>query len=53
MEKYGVVTDDEKVKTGSETRHCPECGRTLDPSTPNYCEDCGTRPFEKQPPKEK
>lgn len=53
MEKYGVQYDDEKVKTGSDSQHCPQCGKVLEKSTPNYCEDCGTKPFEKQPAKEK
>ncbi len=51
MDKYGVVLNPEKTKTASETHHCPDCGRALDKSTPNYCEDCGTRPFEKRPEK--
>lgn len=53
MDKYNVELDEEKVKTGSTSKNCPECGRTLDPSTPNYCEDCGTRPFEKRQPEKK
>jgi hypothetical protein len=50
MDKFGVVIDPEKTKTASETRHCPDCGRVIDKATPNYCEDCGTKPFEQRPP---
>lgn len=49
MDKYGVEYDDEKTKTADSEKKCPECGHVLDPSTPNYCENCGTRPFEKKP----
>jgi predicted amidophosphoribosyltransferase len=49
MEKLGVVLDDEKVKTASTSKNCPKCGRAL-PSA-NYCNTCGTEPFEKRPEK--
>jgi hypothetical protein len=51
MEKYGVVTKTPETKTASETCHCPECGHVIDKSTPNYCIECGTKPFEPRPPK--
>jgi ribosomal protein S27AE len=57
MDKYGVVLDDEQVKTASKDRTCPKCGTVLpgdgpgDVSPPRYCPNCGTEPFEKRPPK--
>lgn len=48
MEKYGVQYDDEKSKTASTEGRCPECGMPLDPKTPRYCKDCGTKPFERR-----
>lgn len=50
MEKFGVVIDDEKVKTAESGTKCPMCGRDLsDQTVPGYCPNCGTKPFEKQP----
>jgi len=59
MEKYNVVLDDEKTKTGATTKHCPQCGKDLSSQLePNrelevlplwYCPNCGTEPFEKKP----
>ena len=51
MDKYGVEYNEENTKTSSEVPHCPQCGEALDKSTPNYCNNCGTEPFEKRPPK--
>lgn len=56
MDKYGVVTDDEKTKTAGTTEKCPQCGGPINRSkrlteeygTP-WCEKCGTEPFEKRP----
>lgn len=62
MEKYGVVLDDEKVKTAGSDKTCPTCGTPLAStayaqgeivSPPWYCPKCGTKPFEKQPPPQK
>lgn len=53
MEKYGVVTDNEKTKTGSTGQRCPKCGRAIDPATPGYCKECGTEGFEKRPTEKK
>ena len=47
MEKRGVVTDDEKTKTAEQDKKCPKCGSTMNEH--NYCANCGTEPFEKQP----
>lgn len=59
MDKFAVVLDDEKIKTASIEKKCPECGRELplaqfkdNPSNVSrawYCTNCGTRPFEKRP----
>lgn len=58
MEKYGVVTDDEKTKTAGTEKKCPKCGTVLSVSAyasgelqspPWYCPKCGTEPFEKKP----
>ena len=51
MEKLGVVTEPEKTKTASAGSRCPACGQVLDQETPNYCKNCGTKPFEPQPKK--
>lgn len=50
MDKLGVQTDKEKVKTASEgTKSCPRCGMTLIPNTNvPQCPQCGTEPFEKK-----
>lgn len=48
MTKYSVVLDDEKVKTADSAQKCPQCGAVVDKSTPNYCENCGTCPWEKK-----
>ncbi len=62
MEKFGVVIDDEKVKTADSDKKCPECGTSLSStaygggevvSPPWYCPKCGTKPFEKRPTEEK
>lgn len=62
MEKYNVVIDDEKTKTASTSKTCPDCGRELPGQGPNkngdvlppwFCSNCGTKPFEKRPNKEK
>lgn len=47
MEKLGVKTDEEKQKTASEQKTCPECGGALrtDTNVPT-CSKCGTKPFE-------
>ncbi len=57
MDKYSVVLDDEKVKTGSASKTCPSCGRglattlILGTNTPEtYCANCGTEPWEKRTP---
>lgn len=47
MEKRGVVTDDEKTKTAGRDKKCPKCGAELNEH--NYCTNCGTEPFEKDP----
>jgi nucleoid DNA-binding protein len=49
MDKYAVEIDPEKVKTSSTKKVCPKCGHPIDPSTPDYCETCGTEPFERRP----
>lgn len=49
MEKLGVVIDTSNVKTASKGSPCPGCGRKLEKD--NYCDNCGTKPFEKQPEK--
>ena len=47
MDKYAVVIDDEKVKTGSGGKpSCPGCGG---PAHSGHCGKCGTEPFEKRP----
>lgn len=56
MEKLAVVIDDEKTKTADSTKgKCPKCGMKLpeqgEMSVP-WCIQCGTEPFEKNPPKE-
>jgi ribosomal protein S27AE len=57
-EKYGVVIDDEKVKTSGSEKTCPKCGTPLtvtaynqgqSVSPPWYCPKCGTEPWEKKP----
>lgn len=47
MEKYGVVIDTEKTKTGGKGENCPDCGEKLD--APSHCPKDGTKPFEKKP----
>jgi len=49
MEKLGVQTDKEKVKTAEGgAKSCPRCGLTLIPNTNvPQCPQCGTEPFEK------
>lgn len=47
MEKYAVVLDDSKTKTAGTENKCPKCGLNL--KRPDYCEKCGTEPFEKKP----
>jgi hypothetical protein len=49
MEKLGVQVDDNKTKTASEKKTCPECGAELlkDSNVPQ-CPNCGTKPFEKK-----
>lgn len=47
MEKRNVVLDDDDSKTASSSAVCPRCGSTL--SEPQYCDYCGTEPFEKKP----
>lgn len=50
MEKYGVVIDDEKVKTAGDKKTCPKCGgRVYHENGFPKCEKCGTEPFEKKP----
>lgn len=53
MEKYGVVKDDEKVKTAQENRKpsCPGCGSALEAS--GLCPKCGSEPLEPKPAKPK
>ena len=46
MDKYGVVIDKSMVKNASKDACCPSCGRVL--SQPNYCSNCGTKPWEKR-----
>lgn len=46
MEKRSVVLDEEKTKTSSVSKVCPRCGATL--KEENYCDSCGTEPFEKR-----
>jgi predicted amidophosphoribosyltransferase len=58
MDKYGVQVDPEKVKEGSVKvfKHecCPDCEAVLDLSgSVPICPHCGSKPFEKQPAKEK
>ena len=50
MEKYGVKTEDEMVKTGAEGKKvCPLCGAELDLSgNVPRCPKHGTEPFEKE-----
>lgn len=45
-EKYGVEFEDEKTKTASKEMKCPKCGAAI--RVPNYCDVCGTEPFEKR-----
>ena len=49
MEKRNVVIDEDLSKTASTTQTCPKCGDAL--KQKDYCDKCGTEPFEKQPPK--
>ena len=51
MDKLGVVLDEEKTKTAGTKKVCPECGADLsaDNSKTDWCPNCGTKPFEKQP----
>lgn len=51
LDKYGVVLEDEdNSKTAADRSRCPKCGEAVDPSTPRYCNSCGTEPWEKRPP---
>jgi hypothetical protein len=49
MDKYAVELDGspEKTKTGAAGASCPQCGTTI--RTPQYCDKCGTEPWEKRP----
>lgn len=55
MDKYGVTIeeDSDKTKTAAATQHCPDCGAELEKGGVPKCPNCGTRPFEKRPNKEK
>ena len=54
MEKYAVVIDEEKTKTSSKDRTCPQCGKKLPEvggaMSRDWCPECGTEPFEKKNP---
>jgi uncharacterized OB-fold protein len=51
MDKFGVVLEDEdNNKTAADKGRCPKCGEAVDPTTPRYCNNCGTEPWEKRPP---
>lgn len=56
MDKYGVGTDDEQVKTADSRRGraCPSCGSTNVNYTGNvpHCSNCGTRPWEPHAPRQ-
>jgi DNA-directed RNA polymerase subunit RPC12/RpoP len=53
MEKYGVdenVTS-EKLAEITDSRKCPNCGKSLSPVNETgvlHCPTCGTRPFEEK-----
>lgn len=47
MDKLGVVLDSEMTKTSGIGSACPGCGKPL--TKQNYCDSCGTLPFEKIP----
>lgn len=48
MDKYSVVLEEpELIKTSSKQKTCPDCGKEL--KDPQYCDNCGTKPFEKKP----
>lgn len=47
MEKLGVVLDESLTKTSTVGSNCPECGMKL--TKPQFCNTCGTKPFEKRP----
>ena len=51
MDKFSVVLDEDKVKTGSTKSSCPSCGMALDvkPGEIPICPNCGTEPWEKRP----
>jgi predicted amidophosphoribosyltransferase len=53
MDKYGVEIEQDKTKTGEagSSGKCPKCGRELPQDQPNYCNNCGTEPFERRPEK--
>jgi len=49
MDKYGVETDPEKIKTADKDERCPTCGRELEKDSPvKKCPVHGTEPFEKK-----
>jgi len=57
MEKYGVEEDQDKTKTASRVRTCPDCGCKLEDSHTTggllICSGgCGTKPFENEPANE-
>lgn len=50
MEKYGVKTDDNLVKTAEDgVKRCPNCGAVLKQSNPPICPNCGSLPLEHNP----
>ena len=51
MEKRGVelVEEEDQTKTAGKTKTCPDCGGVLNPKDLRYCDNCGTKPFEKRP----
>ena len=46
MEKYAVVTDQDKTKEASNQKNCPRCGIGLEDEYVPKCQSCGTQPFE-------
>lgn len=50
MDKYGVVLDDEKIKSAAVGQKCPKCGRESEELEGKpWCPGCGFEPFEKKP----
>ena len=50
MEKYSVAYDDELTKVsevGKKGTFCPDCKQRI--FQDKYCNNCGTKPFEKRP----